>query len=191
MSITDERITELCELCEKATAGPWKLFTYRPEGQEPTVTPSGRKVLLEGIGLKSCGSKPAEMVCSVGVVDIETGGFVTDEDVLFRNSPNNSAFITSAREALPACLDEIAKLRERLALATGFNVNGCIITGRDSTYGIHRNAGRVLRVTHEYLGTDGKWYAEEEMFATDAEMFHFGTLDAAFAALDAWKEQQP
>ena len=93
--LSDERLAEIRERCDKATQGPWEL-EIKGADAAPLVIVWARYPHREGlhrhfITYTEYGEKP-------------------DPDVLQRNS-DNYAFIAAARADMPDLLDEVERLR--------------------------------------------------------------------------------
>lgn len=91
--MTPDELKRLRELCEKATAGPWKSDycgdVWTISGEVPHVNDGGME-LFQGIGTTTRGP-----------------------------DNGNAAFIAAARTAVPALLDEVERLEEENAMLRG------------------------------------------------------------------------
>jgi len=101
--LSDERLAEIRERCDKATQGPWEL-EIKGADAAPLVIVWARYPHREGlhrhfITYTEYGEKP-------------------DPDVLQRNS-DNYAFIAAARTDMPDLLAEVERLRARNAALEG------------------------------------------------------------------------
>ncbi len=96
-----------------------------------------------------------------------------------------AAEVTRLTAALAASALEVERLRERVGMATEFNVHGfemIAITGDDWTVRRRINGPDSFKESDEYLAPNGRWdcYALRQPPT-------FPTADAAFAALAATK----
>lgn len=84
--MTNEQLTHLKQLCEKATPGPW--IDNEPDQSEPLI--------VNGVGIPVIKYLPGDGEC-------EAFWMVKDCDI---------QFIAASRTALPALIEEVERLRE-------------------------------------------------------------------------------